>query len=140
VSVNVMARVGQPFVVELITFGPHGGRPISAFAKGFVVEKARTRAVTPEEIREHVERMGSTPFEPVGFSGMFDSGIGMSFSAVHKVRAEACKALEEAILAAYRTRGDGLASVPDAEDLALQVRGRVGEAARSEAPVEVCVF
>ena len=140
VTVNVLARVGKPFVVELSTFGPRGGRPIVARASGFVVEKAKTRAVTPEEIREHVERMGSTPFEPVGFSGMFDPGIGMSFSAVHKVRAEACKALEEAILAGYESRGEGLASVPDAEDLALQVRGRNREAARGDAPVEVCVL
>lgn len=140
VAVNVVARVGRPFVVELSTFGPRGGRPITAHATGFVVEKARTRAVTPEEIREHVERMGSTPFEPVGFSGMFDPGIGMAFSAVHKVRAEACKALEEAILAAYEEREEGLASVPDAEDLALQVRGRAGHAAKGAEPMEVCVL
>ena len=123
VAVHVQARLGKPFIVELSTFGPRGGRPIVAAAKGFVVEAARTREVTPDEIREHVERMGSSPFVPVGFSGLFDPGVGMSFSAVHAVRAEACKALEQAILAAYGHQGEGLASAPDASDIAAALAG-----------------
>ncbi|MDO5710029.1 MAG: DUF3656 domain-containing protein, partial [Coriobacteriales bacterium] len=104
--------------------------------------KARTRAVTPEEIREHVERMGTTPFEPVGFAGMFDPGIGMSFSAVHKVRSEACKALEQVILSSYEGREQGLASVPDAEDLALQAGCHVGDSPQRDSwdEVAVCVL
>ena len=138
VAVNVLAQLGRPFLVELSTFGPRGGRPYVAHAKGFVVEPARTREVTPEEIREHVERMGSTPFEPVGFAGAFDKGVGMSFSEVHKVRAEACKALEQAILAPYETRGEGMASVPDLEDIAAGLhRPSRGVHDRE---VEVCVL
>ena len=83
------------------------------------MESARTKEVTVEELRAHVERMGETPFEPVGFAGVFDPGIGMSFSAVHRVRAEACEALERAILDEYEAREEGLASVPDAQDIAL---------------------
>jgi putative protease len=142
VAVNVIACKGRPFTVELTTFGPRGGRPLSARASGFVVEEARTRAVTPEEIREHVERMGTTPFEPVGFAGMFDPGIGMSFSAVHKVRSEACKALEQVILSSYEGREQGLASVPDAEDLALQAGCHVGDSPQRDSwdEVAVCVL
>lgn len=138
VAVNVLAQMGRPFLVELSTFGPRGGRPYVAHAKGFTVEQARTREVTPEEIREHVERMGSTPFESIGFAGAFDKGIGMSFSAVHKVRAEACEALEQAILAPYEAREKGLASVPDLEDLAADLSLSRCAAAAGEA--EVCVL
>ena len=141
VVVNVMARLGKPFTVELTTPGTRGGAPVSAVARGFEVEAARTRAVTPEEIREHVERMGATPFEPTGFAGMFDQGVGMAFSAVHKGRAEACQALEEALLAPYAQREEGLASVPDLEDIAadLQAAARAGSTSDA-AGVELCVL
>lgn len=141
VAVHVIARLGKPFLVELTTFGPRGGHPVTAAAQGFVVEAARTREVTPDEIREHVERMGTTPFEPVGFSGMFDPGIGMSFSAVHKVRSEACVALEQALLAAYDAREENLPSAPDLGDIAASLASRqpVREATPLATP-QVCVL
>ena len=39
----------------------------SASAEGFVVEEARTKAVTSDELIEHVGRMGTSPFEAVSF-------------------------------------------------------------------------
>ena len=48
--------------------------------------------------------MGSSPFEAASFDVALDESCGMGFSAVHKVRAAACKALEEAILAPYEER------------------------------------
>lgn len=52
--------------------------------------------------------MGSSPFEAASFDVALDEGCGMGFSAVHKVRAAACKALEEAILAPYEERAKTL--------------------------------
>lgn len=52
--------------------------------------------------------MGSSPFEAASFDISLDAGCGMGFSAVHKVRAAACKALEEAILAPYEERAKTL--------------------------------
>ena len=52
--------------------------------------------------------MGSSPFEAASFDVSLDAGCGMGFSAVHKVRAAACKALEEAILAPYEERAKTL--------------------------------
>ncbi|MGQ5425674.1 peptidase U32 family protein [Thermophilibacter sp. ZX-H3] len=101
VRVSVTARLGEPFSVELSCVDGAA----SARAEGFVVEAARTREVTGEELVEHVGRMGQSPFEPVEWDVTLDSGCGMSFSAVHKVRAEACALLEEAILAPYACRG-----------------------------------
>ena len=119
VSVRVVARVGEPFSVELTCVdgpvGPDGTRP-SATAEGFVVEPARTRAVTREDLAEHVGRMGASPFEPASVEVELDEGCGMGFSAVHKVRAAACEALERAILAPYESRARGLAQVSGLDD------------------------
>lgn len=107
VRVRVTARLGESFAVELSTLD---GAAV-ARAEGFVVEAARTRAVSGEDLVEHVGRMGQSPFAPVSWDVALDDGCGMSFSAVHKVRAEACARLEEALLAPYAARslpvGDG---------------------------------
>lgn len=112
VAVRVTARIGEPFRVELTCVD---GRSLDgslltgenlprAHAAGFVVEPARTRAVTHEDLIEHVGRMGASAFEPVSFDIQLDEGVGMSFSAVHKVRAIACKILEKAIIAPHKSQ------------------------------------
>ena len=100
VRVRVTARLGEPFAVELETLDGVA----AARSEGFVVVAARTRPVTEEDLVEHVGRMGQSAFEPVEWEVALDAGCGMSFSAVHKVRAEACRRLEEAILAPYAAR------------------------------------
>ena len=81
---------------------------LTTTATGFTVEAAKTRAVEASDLVEHVGRMGSSPFEAASFEVALDEGCGMGFSAVHKVRAAACKALEEAILAPYEERAKTL--------------------------------
>lgn len=101
VDVRVVAHLGQPFTVELTCIDDP---TLSGRAEGFTVESAKTRAVSAEDLVEHVGRMGSSPFEAVSFDIQLDEGCGMGFSAVHKVRAAACEALERAILAPYAER------------------------------------
>lgn len=101
VDVRVVAHLGQPFTVELTCIDDPA---LSGRAEGFTVESAKTRAVSAEDLVEHVGRMGSSPFEALSFDIQLDEGCGMGFSAVHKVRAAACKALERAILAPYAER------------------------------------
>lgn len=101
VDVRVVAHLGQPFTVELTCIDDP---TLSGRAEGFMVEAAKTRAVSAEDLVEHVGRMGSSPFEAVSFDIQLDEGCGMGFSAVHKVRAAACEALERAILAPYAER------------------------------------
>lgn len=101
VDVRVVARLGQPFAVELTCIDDPA---LSGRAEGFTVESAKTRAVSAEDLVEHVGRMGSSPFEAVSFDIQLDESCGMGFSAVHKVRAAACEALERAILAPYAER------------------------------------
>mgnify|MGYP000028338590 CR=1 FL=1 len=105
VDVSVVARLGEPFTVTLTCCD---SPVLTATATGFTVEAAKTRAVEAADLVEHVGRMGSSPFEAASFDVSLDGGCGMGFSAVHKVRAAACKALEEAILAPYAERAKTL--------------------------------
>ena len=105
VDVSVVARLGEPFTVTLTCCDDPS---LTATATGFTVEAAKTRAVEASDLVEHVGRMGSSPFEAARFDVALDEGCGMGFSAVHKVRAAACKALEEAILAPYEERAKTL--------------------------------
>ena len=120
VDVRVVARLGEPFRVELSCVDGEA----SASAEGFVVEAARTKAVASGDLVEHVGRMGGGPFEPASFDVQMDEGVGMGFSAVHKVRAAAVRALEEALLAPYAERDGNTASAPSDRAVAY----RLGEA------------
>lgn len=108
VDVHVVARLGEPFSVTLTCADDPS---LTAHAEGFMVEAARTRPVTNNDLVEHVGRMGSSPFEAASFTVELDEGCGMGFSAVHKVRAAACDALEDAILAPYREHAHELREV-----------------------------
>ena len=131
VTVRVVARLGQPFRVELSCVDGEA----TAAAEGFVVEPARTRAVTEEDLVEHVGRMGGGPFAPVSFEVEMDEGCGMGFSAVHKVRAEAVRALVDALLAPYAAREKDTAPVPS-DRLIAERRDAQREAAGLVAPAD----
>ncbi|WP_239463236.1 U32 family peptidase [Collinsella intestinalis] len=115
VDVTVSARLGEPFTVTLTCVDDPA---LTATATGFVVEAARSRAVTADDLVEHVGRMGSSPFEAASFDIALDEGAGMGFSAVHRVRADACAALEEAVLAPHRARAAALDGLDIDEGLA----------------------
>lgn len=106
VHVRVTAHVGEPFSVELSCVDDPS---LAARAEGFVVEAARTRAVTSDDLVEHVGRMGSSPFEATSFDIDLEPGCGMGFSAVHRVRARACDLLREAVLEPARLRSRAVA-------------------------------
>ena len=160
VAVRITARLGEPFRVELacvdgmpsLTAADAAAPLPRAFAEGFVMEAARTRPVTRDDLIEHVGRMGSSPFEAVSFEVELDEGCGMGFSAVHKVRAAACEALEREILAPYAERAARLAPAPgarpqrgSAKQAALPSEPLVSVPAKPLTPadaaeVEVCVL
>ena len=125
VDVRVVARLGEPFRVEVSTADGEA----TAAAEGFVVEAARTKAVTSEDLVAHVGRMGGGPFGPVGFDVQLDEGVGMGFSAVHKVRAQAVRALEEALLAPYAEREEGLVRAPSDYAVAANLEAAMREEA-----------
>ena len=70
-----------------------------ASAEGPVVEQARTKAVTADDVRAHIDRLGSTPFRVVDMTVDLDEGVGIGFSQIHRCRAAALENLEERIVA-----------------------------------------
>ena len=93
-------RIGQP---ALLTFTVAAG-DASVTVEGPDVEAARTKAITEEEVREHIDRMGTTPFYLSSLEIDLDEGVGMGFSMLHKLRARAAEELQETILAHYHAR------------------------------------
>ena len=93
-------RIGQP---ALLTFTV-AASDASVTVEGPEVEAARTKAITEEEVREHIDRMGTTPFYLSSLEIDLDEGVGMGFSMLHKLRARAAEELQETILAHYHAR------------------------------------
>lgn len=107
---QVTVRIGQPLSVRFTA--PNG---VSAQAQGAVVETARTKALSEDDVRTHIDRMGSTPFvvrRPEDLDIQLDENVGMGFSQLHKVRAAALDALEQNI--EFAAVGDR--SLPRMED------------------------
>lgn len=134
VDVRIVARIGRPFEVGLRTAD---GRTEASVA-GFVVEAARTRAVTRDDLVAHVGRMGATPFEPASFEVDMDDGCGMAFSAVHDIRAKACETLEQAILVPYDVRE--LPAAPPATSPAAPRENASAAQAPARDRAEVCAL
>lgn len=97
---EVQLHIGAPLRLVFTTAdGLH-----STTLEGPLVEAARTKAVTAEEVRDHIDRMGSTPFEITDLFVELDEGVGVGFSTLHKMRAQAALELQEEILAPYHER------------------------------------
>jgi putative protease len=106
VSFTVTLQSGQP-----LTITAQSG-DTTAVATGPVVGPARTKAVSADEVIEHVGRLGGSGFRAAGWSIQLESGVGVGFSALHAVRREALSALEEALLAPWSGRSARCAQVP----------------------------
>lgn len=98
-------RLGEPLEVEF-KLAPTARRPVGlpatqslcGVAAGDVVEKARTKPVSADDVRAHVDRLGSTPFSLKAFDVELDEGAGVGFSQIHRVRTEALAELERQLL------------------------------------------
>ena len=103
---RVTMRIGRPLKIEfeLAEAGRFADALHSGEACGPVVEAARTKAVTAEDVRAHVDRLGSTPFVLNELDIDLEEGVGIGFSQLHHVRAEALESLRESILAGKRSR------------------------------------
>lgn len=95
VEMSVRVVIGQPLAVDV-----HDAAGHEAHAEGPIVEPARTKAVTREDVIEHVGRLGGTPFACTSWDVELSEGAGIGFSALHRVRKEALEAFENALLSA----------------------------------------
>lgn len=115
IDAQVKMHIGEPLSIELFAADPWNardngsleglsGKKVSVAIQGDVVEAARTKAVTTKEVREHIDRLGSTPFMLRNIEIELDEGVGIGFSALHKLRAQACEQLAASLLAPFHDR------------------------------------
>lgn len=103
VTGQVSLRLGEPahvrFTAKGLQDGLHEGE-----AWGQPVQPARTREVSANDVRDHVDRLGNTPFVLDGLAVDVQSGVGLGFSELHHLRAEALETLKASMLADYAAR------------------------------------
>ncbi len=98
-SVDVRVVVGEPLRMKVCDADGRSGT-----AEGSPVESARTKAVTAEEITEHVGRLGGTPYAVASWSLDLSPQAGVGFSALHHLRRAALADYEDAVLAPWAHR------------------------------------
>ncbi len=142
---SVELHIGQPAKLVLRTLSgdgtpvPPGGSgtgvpsPHKVEVEGPVVEAARTKAISAEDVRDHIDRFGTTPFGLEALDVHMDEGVGMGFSTLHHLRAEAAQALQEQMLQAWSERA-ACTENPQRE------HGRAFKAPRNNPSLEVCAW
>lgn len=108
VAGRAVLRIGQPLRVEF-SLAPsaawdEAAATVVGSAEGDLVEAARTKPVTAEDVRAHIDRLGQTPFELASLDVELDEDAGVGFSQLHRVRAAALDDLAERLLAPTRER------------------------------------
>ena len=78
---TVRATLGAPLLISVTDAAGNAGS-----YEGAPVEAARTKAVTASELREHVGRLGNTPYTMGTFDLDLNEGVGLGFSALHAAR------------------------------------------------------
>lgn len=96
VDFRVRLRVGEPAEVEAVA------GELSAIARGAAVEAARTRAVSADDVVEHVGRVGGTVYRVAGVRLELDANAGVGFSTLHALRRDALEQLDAMRLAPWR--------------------------------------
>ena len=106
VAIECTLSLGCLAEMSVCACGYHNetGEPLCVHVTGNVVEKARTKPVTQQEIKEHIDRLGQTPFLAKELSVHVDDGVGIGFSQIHKLRAQALEELQQLILAPTQDR------------------------------------
>ncbi len=98
IEIRVRLHAGEPLMIEARSGG------ITARAEGPVVEPARTKSVTLDEVVEHVGRVGGSGYVVERWDVDLEHGVGIGFSALHRARREALEALDVARLADWSRR------------------------------------
>ena len=93
VSGRVTLRIGQAAHVEFEA----RGQLVELY--GDVVEPARTRAIAEQDVRDHIDRLGQTPFALESLEIELDDNVGIGFSALHHLRADALEELQRKLCA-----------------------------------------
>ena len=103
VNGQVSLRLGEPAHMRFTAMGAQGIL-FEGEVWGQPVQPARTREVSAKDVRDHVDRLGNTPFVLDDLAVDVQEGIGLGFSELHHLRAEALEALKASMLADYAGR------------------------------------
>lgn len=102
---RAVLRRGEPLRIEFSLVGEtQGMATVVGVAEGDRVEEARTKPVSSDDVRAHIDRLGQTPFTLEALDVELDEGVGVGFSQLHRVRAAALDDLADQVLAADRNR------------------------------------
>ena len=106
VKIDCSLSLGYPvyLAVEVAGRVDDQGMPLRVEVFGDVVEKARTKPVTEQEVKDHIDRLGQTPFVAEELSVTVDEEVGIGFSQVHKLRANALDELQKLIVSPAHDR------------------------------------
>lgn len=107
VSFDVTVRVGEPLRLTAEADG------VRVVAEGPVVEPARTKPVTVDEIVEHVGRLGGSGYRAESWNVTLDAQAGLGYAALHALRREALGLLDDARLAPWAGRRFRGATAPE---------------------------
>lgn len=92
IDVVIDMKIGKPIQVVATACG------CSASIEGDILEVARTKPLTKEDVFEHFNRLGNSPFSVANFTCSLDDGAGLGFSAIHKLRNKALAKLQDEIV------------------------------------------
>lgn len=98
VDISVYAHKEAPIVC---TFRVCDDESFEVSVTGDILESARTKSLSAEDVAKHLGRLGSSSFEVRKWDIDLDDGVGASFSMLHALSRRAQEALEEKILASY---------------------------------------
>lgn len=92
VECKLSLKIGNPSKISFRT------KNHESVLQGNIVEEARTKAVTKQEVMEHICRLGQTPFKIQNIEIDLDENVGIGFSTLHHLRADALTLLKREIL------------------------------------------
>jgi putative protease len=101
IRLTASVRLAKGEVASLTLRAPDGTQVETT---GDMVEAARTKAVSADEVRQHIDRFGGTAFSLGQLDVQVDEGVGIGFSQLHKLRSRAGENMENQLLAPYRSR------------------------------------
>ncbi|HHW42116.1 MAG TPA: U32 family peptidase [Syntrophomonadaceae bacterium] len=105
--VRAAGKIGEPFVLE--AWDPDGLHVVSRGS--FLGESAIKHPLTPEKVREQVDRLGNTPFALEEFNCELDRNVMFPLSEINAVRRDLTAALEVARVRRFKRsapKNDGL--------------------------------
>ena len=98
VSFSIRMRKGTPLLLSA------EAGSVRAQVEGPDVEAARTKAVTPAEIVEHVGRLGNSGYRADSWRINLDADAGVGFSTLHALRRQLLEQLDAARLEPWSNR------------------------------------